>query len=155
MIAAVDTNVLLDILVPDARFADDSERKLSEAVHSGPVVLSEPVYAELAAHFPSAADLTRFIDDTGMRPQPSSTAALERAGEAWRQYTRRRPEGLVCAQCGAASTIDCPQCRAPLRVRQHVLADFLIGAHASVHADRLITRDRGYYRTYFPELELT
>ncbi|HQY26991.1 MAG TPA: type II toxin-antitoxin system VapC family toxin [Thermoflexales bacterium] len=38
--------------------------------------------------------------------------------------------------------------------RDRVLADFLIAAHAQTRCAQLISRDRGYYRTYFPELKL-
>ena len=154
MITAVDTNVLLDVLIPDAPNGDESERALAEAVRAGAVVISELVYAELAAHFPDRADLDRFLADTGIRLEPCVTEALHRAGRAWSEYLRRRRAALACPQCGAAQDVRCDRCGASVQPRQHVVADFVIGAHALVQADRLLTRDRGYYATYFPDLKL-
>jgi predicted nucleic acid-binding protein len=37
---------------------------------------------------------------------------------------------------------------------RRLLADFLIGAHALLTADRLITLDKGRYERDFPELKL-
>lgn len=59
MITAVDTNVLLDILVPNAPHREESERTLAEALRAGAVIISEAVYAELAAHFRDQADLPK------------------------------------------------------------------------------------------------
>ncbi len=112
------------------------------------------MYAELAAYFDAAEDIERLLTDTGLRLQPSSPEALRRAGEAWRAYARRRPASFVCPQCGAEQAVRCERCGASIGPRQHLITDFMIGAHASVHADCLLTRDRGYYTTYFPDLTL-
>ena len=154
MISAVDTNVLLDILVPNANHVEGSRALVAEARRLGAVVISEAAYAELAAHFQDSNGFERFRSGIGIRLERSSLAALDLAGSAWRTYTRRRPRSLVCAQCGTPQSVRCEGCGEPLRTRQHIVADFLIGAHALVHADRLLTRDRGFYATYFPNLEL-
>lgn len=154
MITAVDTNVLLDILVPGAPRGDESEQALAEAARNGAIVICEPVYAELAAQFPERTGLARFLAGAGIRLQHSQDDALHRAGSAWTRHLQRRPFGFACSQCGASQAVICQQCGTRIQLRQPMITDFLIGAHALVHADQLLTRDTGYYRTYFPELQV-
>jgi predicted nucleic acid-binding protein len=37
---------------------------------------------------------------------------------------------------------------------ERVVADFLIGAHALLHCNALITRDNGFFRDYFKGLKI-
>ena len=154
MAVAIDTNVLLDLVIRDAPHHAESVRSVSEAAVEGPLIVSEFVYAELAAHY-DKEEIATFLADTQVYLQRSSREALARAGEAWRHYLARRDRTAVsCPRCGSNSAITCRSCGNVYGVRQHAITDFLIGAHALVHAGRLLTRDRGYYATYFPDLVL-
>jgi hypothetical protein len=39
--------------------------------------------------------------------------------------------------------------------RQHIAADFLIGGHATVDADALLSFDTAFYGTYFPSVTVS
>lgn len=154
MTTGSDTNVLLDVLFDSAEHGEASERALHAALSAGPVVICPIVYAELAVQFPSPDDLTRFLDDLRIRLVGFETASLLAAARAWRLYTTRRGPKAQCPQCGSQFAVECPDCGRAVSWRQHVIPDFLIGSHALVQTDALLSRDRGYYRTYFPDLTL-
>jgi predicted nucleic acid-binding protein len=154
MIAAVDTNVLLDILIPDEEHGPESKAVLNRYNEQGRLVICESVFAELSSQFPSEDELLRFLSQTGIKFIRSEERALTRAGKAWKEYSARRPDSLLCSSCGNPIVASCTRCRTRFKPRQHIISDFLIGAHALVHAEILLTRDRGFYRTYFKDLKI-
>ncbi|QLH76960.1 PIN domain-containing protein [Halosimplex rubrum] len=153
MTTAVDTNALLALLYED-EYTDASEATLRRAYRKGRVVITPVVYAELAAdgHFDTRADLDRFLEDFSIQLAEPSRDALFEAGDMFQRYTDRRPDGLQCPSCGTKQTVRCEECGEDLSPRQHIAADFLIGGHATVDADSLVSFDDGFYSTYFPSL---
>lgn len=154
MITAVDTNIILDILIPDDPFAESSKRLLDRHLSEGTLMLCEVVYSELAAHFPFEADLKKFLAETGMRMVSSNEKSLYIAGSRWAEYAGNANKNQFSCICGNAFAVTCPNCKAAITKRLHVLADFLIGAHALVHADCILSRDLGVYKTYFKDLKV-
>ncbi|HSV31823.1 MAG TPA: type II toxin-antitoxin system VapC family toxin [Atribacteraceae bacterium] len=153
MIIAIDTNIILDILLPDPVYVETSKNLLDKAVNLGGFVICEAVYAEVATQFPSYGALRDFLLKTRIRLLPSEENSLWLASQAWGSYTKQRDRQLECPQCGVKTKINCA-CGVNLSVRQHILSDFLIGGHAQIQTNTLLTRDRGFYKTYFPGLNL-
>jgi predicted nucleic acid-binding protein len=129
MVTAVDTSVLLDVLLNDPQHATASMAALRQAAAEGQLVLGETTLAEIVPVLPGA-DLPQFLTDWKLVFVPTSQDAAILAGEMFRTYLSRGGR------------------------RGRVVPDFLIAAHAQHHAGRLLARDRGYYRDYFRQLTL-
>jgi hypothetical protein len=155
MITAVDTNIILDLLIPNEPFGGSSKDLLDRHLAKGKLVLCEVVYTELAAQFLSEQELKTFLAETAIRLEHSTEKSLYIAGTRWEKYARQRNKNLFsCSQCGHNFEVACPQCTEKITRRLHVLGDFLIGAHALVKADCLLSRDLGIYKTYFNDLKV-
>ena len=130
MISALDSSVILDVLTGDAQFADASEALLRRAMAEGKLVIGECVLAEIAPALKDERTMKEFLADWQIEFVPSSRDSAMLAGRSFTRYLARG---------GRAGRI---------------VADFLIAAHAQIHADRLLARDRGYLRDYFSRLKI-
>ncbi|WP_419163367.1 type II toxin-antitoxin system VapC family toxin [Candidatus Palauibacter sp.] len=129
MITAADTSVLLDVFLRDDRHGHTSRQWLREAYDAGALIICDVVYAELAPAFPDRHALDRTLREINVVVSAVDSHMAYDAGQRWGRYR----------QAGGT--------------RARIISDFLIGAHAVAAAERFLTRDRGFYSSYFPELD--
>lgn len=130
MITAVDSSVLLDVLTGDASHGPGSAAALRQATADGALIGSTAVWAEVIGAYEDARPVSERLDQLAIELVPDDREVAVAAGRVYRAY------------------------RVAGGTRRRILPDFLIGAHALVHADRLLTRDRGFYRVHFSRLTI-
>jgi predicted nucleic acid-binding protein len=137
MTTAVDTNVVIALWDKDSTLNFAAQNALDRAFHRGTLVAAAPVFAELiGAPGRTETFIDSFFDETGIRVDWELGEPIWRlAGRAFQAYAERRRKQRD-------------------RGARRILADFLIGAHASANGYRLLTLDDGLYRAAFPALAI-
>jgi predicted nucleic acid-binding protein len=129
-VTLVDSNIIIDVLARDPDWYPWSSRRLEVAAASGPTLVNEITYAELAHRIANEADLRSVLTSLGLSLARASERALFLAGRAYSAY------------------------RTAGGPRTSLLADFFIGAQAEAAGLPILTRDPRRYRTYFPSVAL-
>ena len=126
----VDTNVLVDVLENDPDWADWSIAQLQAQSKVHRLAVNPIIYSEVSMTFSTVEALDQVLDGMQLRLLEIPKPALFLAAKAFEQY--RRNGG----------------------VKNNVLANFFIGAHAAVGGLPVLTRDTRRYRNYFPSVRL-
>ncbi len=126
----VDTNVLIDVLENDPDWSDWSidQLRIQSQIHK--LVINPIIYSELSLSFSKVEALNEVLRKMELELLELPREALFLAGKAFLQY--RRKGGM----------------------KNNVLSDFYIGAHAATSKLPLLTRDTKRYKNYFPTVKL-
>ncbi len=125
---AVEAPVLVELLVDGPR-ADAVESSLRQCLGGGRVVVCDVALAQVIAALRNGAEALAALEEMGVHFSVLEAKSALRAGEMLRRH-RQRGDG-----------------RRPL-------ADFLVGAHAMLQCDGLVTFDAAFHRDYFKGLKL-
>jgi len=93
-------------------------------------VICDIVVAEVTAALRDGAEALGALEELGIRYAAVESKSAVRAGEMQRRYRQRGGK------------------------RQRTVPDFLVGAHALLQCNALITRDGGFFRDYFKGLKV-
>ena len=126
----VDTNVLLDVVQDDPRWAEWCVAQLETAGLTDRLVINAVIYSELSIAFARIEQLESMVNEASLTLEAIPREALFLAGKVFLSYRRRKGS------------------------KRHVLPDFYIGAHAAVSGYPILTRDVARYRSYFPTVRL-
>ena len=126
----LDANVILDIWDFDPAWHAWSNGRLRKLSLLHELAINPIVYAEISTRFTTLAALDRRLEELGLLVLNIPRDAAFLAGKAFVQYRR------IGGQ------------------KNNVLADFFIGAHATVMRCPLLTRDTRRYAAYFPTVRL-
>lgn len=125
---AVDAPVLIALL-SDGPQADAVESCLRQTLSQGRVVTSDVSLARVSAALRNGAEALGALEEMGVLFSATEAKSALRAGEMQRRQ-RQRQETV------------------------RPIADFMIGAHALLQCDALITFENVFYRDYFKGLKL-
>ena len=150
----VDTNVLVSIYSGTPNIGRRYAELLGDLSAKYNLVIPKLVYGELSLIFSDSKQLNNFLSDTGIIIGDIEPEAYLLAAKRWDNYNKRRL--FICQRCGKKlDKLICRECDDEIKIRQHILTDFIIGAYALQTAEqKIITSDKGHYATYFPELAI-
>jgi hypothetical protein len=134
MRTAIDTNVI-SALWSGEPASQGMAALLGSAKNRGGLVICAPVYVELLAYPKATRTLVeQFLAATHIVTDfLLDEAVWQEAGAAYAAYAQRRRD----SKDGSS---------------KRLLVDFIVGAHALLKADRLLTLDAARYQVAFPKL---
>jgi predicted nucleic acid-binding protein len=128
-VIAVDSSVIVELLA-DALHADAAEAALRDALARGPVVVCDVVVAEICSSLRDGDQAMQALEEMGISYSAVEQKSALRAGEMQRRYRTRGGVG------------------------DRSIQDFIVGAHALLQCNALITRDASFFRDYFKGLKV-